>query len=273
MVTDRIEEIEVKIADLKARWPAHSVPSSMWQELEELENELEKAREVGKPPVNLEASPFNCLASDYDAWFNSEGKLIFAIEVQAFQRVLPLLPEPWLEVGVGSGRFAQALGIETGVDPSIKLLDMAKGRGITVFLGRGEQEPFVAESFGTVFFIVSLCFVDLPLEVLREAYRILQPRGRVVLGLVLQESPWGRLFENKKKQGHRFYKQATFYRHDEVVKLLGQANLTVEKVISTLFQKPGKVEHMEMPREGFSPDAGFTVIMAGKGTSERKKLL
>jgi hypothetical protein len=41
---DQIKEIEEKIADLKARWPAHSVPPGMWQELEELEDELEKAR-------------------------------------------------------------------------------------------------------------------------------------------------------------------------------------------------------------------------------------
>lgn len=215
--------------------------------------------------VNLEASPFEYLASDYDAWFDGEGRLIFAIEVQAFQEVLPFLPKPWLEVGVGSGRFAQTLGIETGIDPSVRLLNMARGRGITVFLGRGEQEPLVAGSFGTVFLIVTLCFVDSPLAVLREAYRILQPGGKVVLGLVLKSSLWGRLLESKKKQGHRFYKPATFYRYDEVVELLGQAGFTVEKVIATLFQKPGEVEHMELPREDFSPDAGFTVIVAGKG--------
>ena len=45
MSTDRIKEIEAKIAELKARWPAHSVPSSMWRELEELEDELKKAKE------------------------------------------------------------------------------------------------------------------------------------------------------------------------------------------------------------------------------------
>jgi len=56
---------------------------------------------------------FDSLASAYDAWFDGEGKLIFAIEVKAFQEILPLLPKPWLEVGVGSGRFAQALGIES----------------------------------------------------------------------------------------------------------------------------------------------------------------
>ena len=46
MATDKIREIEDKIADLKARWPAHSVPPSMWQQLEELEDELEEAERV-----------------------------------------------------------------------------------------------------------------------------------------------------------------------------------------------------------------------------------
>ena len=48
MATDKVREIEDKIADLKARWPAHSVPPSMWQQLEQLEDELEKAREAEK---------------------------------------------------------------------------------------------------------------------------------------------------------------------------------------------------------------------------------
>ena len=44
MDTNRIKELEERLADLKARWPAHSVPPSMWQQLEELEDELEKAK-------------------------------------------------------------------------------------------------------------------------------------------------------------------------------------------------------------------------------------
>ena len=48
MDSDRIKEIEEKIADLKARWPAHSVPPRMWQELEALEDELELLRKTQK---------------------------------------------------------------------------------------------------------------------------------------------------------------------------------------------------------------------------------
>ncbi len=48
MDINRVREIEEKIADLKARWPAHSVPPSMWQRLEELEQELEEAQKAGE---------------------------------------------------------------------------------------------------------------------------------------------------------------------------------------------------------------------------------
>ena len=44
MSKDKVREIEEKIADLKARWPAHSVPPAMWRQLEELEDELEEAK-------------------------------------------------------------------------------------------------------------------------------------------------------------------------------------------------------------------------------------
>ncbi len=218
--------------------------------------DVEKELVVGK------SSPFDSLASRYDAWFDGEGKLIFTIEVEALRKVLSSLPKPWLEVGVGSGRFAQVLGIGFGVDPSIRLLEMAKRRGISVFLGRGEQMFFKKGSFGTVFFIVTLCFVSSPLDVLKEAYQLLILGGRIVLGLVLKESEWGRYYEEKKRRGHPFYRYATFYTYDEVAELLKEAGFVVERVISTLFQKPGRVEQSEPSREGYYPDAGFTVIVA-----------
>jgi len=219
-------------------------------------------------PANTKASPFDSLASVYDDWFEAEGKLPFAIEVRAFHEILPCFPKPWLEMGVGSGRFAQALGIETGVDPSIKLLEIARRRGITTLLGRGEQQPFVKESFGTVFLIVTLCFLDSPLDVLRETHRLLMTGGKVALGLVLRESPWGKFYQRKQQQGHRFYKYATFYSYDEVIGLLKEAGFLLEKVVSTLFQKPGRVEHIESPRNGHSADAGFTVLVAYKRMSQ-----
>ena len=209
-------------------------------------------------------SPFDTLASEYDAWFEQEGKLIFDIEVKAFQEVLPLLPKPWLEVGVGSGRFAQALGIETGIDPSVKLLEIAKKRGVTGHLARGEELLFEARTFGTVFLIVTLCFVHSPLDVLRESRRILEKEGKIVLGLVVKDSPWGKYYLAKKKEGHRFYQHATFYSYREVAEMLRRSGFVIEEVISTLFQKPGAVTEMESPLREYHPDAGFTIVVARK---------
>jgi len=46
MSGDEVRQIEGKIADLKEQWPPHSVPPWMWQQLEDLEAELEKAKKA-----------------------------------------------------------------------------------------------------------------------------------------------------------------------------------------------------------------------------------
>ena len=38
----KVEEIKRQIADLEKRWPAHSTPPALMQQLDELEAELEK---------------------------------------------------------------------------------------------------------------------------------------------------------------------------------------------------------------------------------------
>ncbi len=143
-------------------------------------------------------SPFNTRAADYDRWFDEkDGKLIFATEVKAFQEILPVLPKPWLEIGVGSGRFAQALGISTGLDPSGRLLEIARGRGIITLCGKAEDHIMPAESFGSVFLIMTLCFIDKPGIALQEIHHALKPGGRLVLGAVSSESAWGILYQQK----------------------------------------------------------------------------
>jgi cell division protein ZapA (FtsZ GTPase activity inhibitor) len=43
MENDEIQSLKEQIADLKRRWPAHSVSPAMFQELEDLEEALEAA--------------------------------------------------------------------------------------------------------------------------------------------------------------------------------------------------------------------------------------
>ena len=43
----RVQRLEQEIADLKMRWPPHSVPVTMWQRLEMLEEALEEVMAGG----------------------------------------------------------------------------------------------------------------------------------------------------------------------------------------------------------------------------------
>jgi hypothetical protein len=46
MTSERVKTIEQEMADLKRRWPPHSVPPHMLEKLDELEDALAKARQV-----------------------------------------------------------------------------------------------------------------------------------------------------------------------------------------------------------------------------------
>lgn len=217
-----------------------------------------------KAPVDPVVNAFDKMAPQYDAWFEGAGRLAFSIEIRAFGEILQLLPRPWIEAGTGSGRFARALGMDIGLDPAPGLLYMANQRELDLILARGEAEPFRDESVGTLFLIVTICFLKSPADVLKEAHRILKPGGKVVLGLVLLESPWGQFYVSKKKAGHRFYRYAHFYDWESVTRLLEDAGFKKEKIVSTLFQKPNEVLGMERPQQGFFTEAGFTIVVAGR---------
>jgi len=210
-------------------------------------------------------SPFNSRAADYDRWFDEkDGKIIFATEVTAFQEVLPLLPKPWLEIGVGSGRFAEALRISTGLDPAEKLLEMARGRGIMTLQGKVADRILPSESFGTVFLIMTLCFMDNPVIALQEIHHTLKPHGRLALGVVPAESAWGIAHLQKKQAAHPFYEHANFYTYQELKSLLKDTGFAMSITISTLFQQPGHLTGIETPLTDFHRDAGFLVIVADK---------
>jgi len=113
------------------------------------------------------AKTFDAFARRYDALFRGkEGRVIFPAEVDAVQMLLRRLHPPFLEVGVGTGSFAQALGVMVGVDPAIGAVKIAAARGVAVIQGVGEALPFRDSSFGGLLLISTLCLVDRPLPVL-----------------------------------------------------------------------------------------------------------
>ncbi|WP_376790241.1 class I SAM-dependent methyltransferase [Thermoflexus sp.] len=209
-------------------------------------------------------SVFERYAARYDAWYEGPvGRGAYRSEVMALAPLLTRCPSPYLEIGVGSGRFAQALGVGFGIDPAREPLRRAAARGIRVAQAVGERLPFRDGVFGGVLLVVTLCFVEDPLRVLQEAYRVLRADGGLVLGMILAESPWAAYYQEKGRQGHPFYSIARFYSRQDLEAWLEQAGFRVVEYRSTLFQAPDAPEiREEEALPGFDPKAGFTGILA-----------
>jgi ubiquinone/menaquinone biosynthesis C-methylase UbiE len=135
--------------------------------------------------VKNQTSPFETHAAEYDQWFDSErGSLIFSLELDCLRQAVDTVNGRWLEVGVGSGRFASVLGVQVGVDPSQEMVGIASERGIEAHLAPGGQLPFEDSSFDGVLLVCTICFLDDPRRTLRECWRVLNDSGRLVVGFV-----------------------------------------------------------------------------------------
>ncbi|MEW6600780.1 MAG: methyltransferase domain-containing protein, partial [Nitrospirota bacterium] len=208
--------------------------------------------------TKLATEIFDLYAEDYDKWFDSpDGRVLFEMEVAAVRLLMKDLNKPFLEIGVGTGRFAQELGIDFGIDPSKEVLKIAERRGIKVKAAAGEELPFEDGSFGTVFILFTLCFVKEPDRVLTEAGRVIRHGGRLIIGIINRESKWGEYYLQKKAAGHPIYGHARFYSINEVEEMLEQAGMTVEGYSSTLFQGPSETPSKELACDGVADSAGF----------------
>ncbi|MFH1024516.1 MAG: class I SAM-dependent methyltransferase [Planctomycetota bacterium] len=92
-----------------------------------------------------------------------------------------------LEVGCGTGRLAMKLPAGTryvGTDLAGPLLARARGKGLAVVFGAGEELPFRNESFDAVLGGFYSFRDVLPSQGYREIHRVLTPGGRLVFTLL-----------------------------------------------------------------------------------------
>jgi len=212
----------------------------------------------------MEESVFELFPQEYDEWFE-EHKFAYLSELEALRKAIPK-GEKGLEVGVGTGRFAQPLGIKIGVDPSERMLEIARKRGIEGILGRGENLPFKDGEFDFVLLAFTLCFVEKPLKVLEEAKRVLKPGGRVIVGIIDKNSKLGKIYQAKKEKS-KFYRVAIFYSSGEIIDMLRKLDFTNIKALQTLSGGPDSIKEVEAPKEGYG-EGGFVVIYGEKGREE-----
>ena|SRR3990167_2548443 len=201
---------------------------------------------------------FDQRAKEYDQWFDHHPN-VFNSELMALQKVMPIKGDA-LEVGVGSGRFAAALGVKFGLDPSVELLKIAKSRGIETIEGVAESLPFPDHRFDTVLFITTLCFVDDPLKALSEARRVLKQQGELIIAIIDKNSTLGKSYEINKKQ-NSFYQYANFFSVTEIIKFLEKTGFNQFDFYQTIFSPVNEIKTVETAESGYGK-GGFVVISA-----------
>ena len=213
--------------------------------------------------------PFEDRYDRYDAWYEKfPGERLFKIELNCLKKLVPA-PGFSIEVGVGTGRFAEKLGVKYGLDPAFNPLKISRSRGISVVQGDGRQTPFRDNTFETLFLIVTICFADEPELLIKEAFRILKPGGRIILGLVPRNSDWGKYYLKLKSQGHFFYRYADFYTVSEINSMLEHSKFEPPLGLSTLFGPPPDGSDEEFIDEKLREDAGFVCISSRKPLHHR----
>jgi SAM-dependent methyltransferase len=206
-------------------------------------------------------APFEGFSEIYDDWFEKH-KDKYEAELRALKNFIPANGNG-LEVGVGSGKFAEPLGIKTGVEPSPKMAEKARKLGINVLPGIAEDLPVLNCTFDFVLMVTTICFVDDLKKSFQEAFRVLNKEGFIVLGFIDKDSELGKGYRAHKDKSH-FYNIAEFFSTQEVLACLSEAGFGSFETKQTIFPE-GDTQRME---DGFGTGS-FVVIKGLKMNKEK----
>lgn len=210
-------------------------------------------------------SPFEKYADQYEEWFE-KNRWVYEAELRAVKDMLPTGGHG-MEVGVGTGRFAEPLGIKVGVEPSKRMREIAQKRGIHVLDGVAEELPFDDCEFDFVLMVTTVCFVDDLREALLAAHRVLSHGGFLIIGFVDRNSMVGQTYLNRKEK-NVFYKDATFFSVDELVEMMDQVGFTDFTFKQTIFRNLSETASNEPVTPGYG-EGSFVVI---RGRKQKEKI-
>ena len=210
----------------------------------------------------LQTEIFNENVEAYEAWYDTYPE-VFQSEVAALKEQLLKLPEDiyGIEVGLGTGRFAKALGIKEGVEPSEEMAKKAMKRGIEIMKSVAEKLPYSDYHFDFILF-VTICHLNDLKMALSEAHRVLKRGGSIIIGFLDKEQTIAKKYEEKRHRS-TFFKNATYYSVDRVKELLKKAKFKDFEFNQTLFGDLNEIEDVQTPKEGYG-EGSFVVVKAVK---------
>lgn len=222
----------------------------------ELANERVEIQIDNKAMAKIE--PFERHKVKYEEWFE-KNEFAYKSELQAVRYLLPK-KGTGVEIGVGTGRFAEPLGIRVGVEPSKAMRKVAQERGIEVIDGVAEALPFEDCLFDFALMVTTICFVDDIEASFKEAFRVIKPAGFFINGFVDRKSPLGRFYQ-KHRAKNVFYNIATFYSVDDVIPYMKKAGFRNLTFTQTIFHTLEEIKEVEAMKEGYGK--GSFVVVSG----------
>ncbi len=192
---------------------------------------------------------------EYDRWYD-DNRNIFLSELEALKKVIPE-NKIGLEIGVGSGRFSEALNINFGLDPSFNMLKLAKSRNVTVVKAIGEELPFSDNSFDFVLVATTLAFVKNIHKLFSEIKRVVKQSGHVIAGIIDSDSFLGELY--REKTDSKFYSNCKFLSSLQLIELFKRNDILITEIYQTLFKIPDLIKDVEPVKISFG-DGGYVVI-------------
>lgn len=204
--------------------------------------------------------PFDFYSDEYEEWFNKHS-YAFKSELNAIKTFIPMR-ETGIEIGIGSGIFAQELGIKEGIEPSEAMRQKAAQKNMRVINAVAENLPYPAKSKNFALMVTTVCFVDDIYLAFKEAYRVLKNNGSLIIGFVDKNSMIGKKYVETQKKSI-FYKEAIFYSAEELMNVLKEADFYIEDTCQTLFGKLDEINEIQTPLPGYGKGS-FVVIKATK---------
>lgn len=178
----------------------------------------------------------------YESWFDQHPH-IFQSEIEAVREMLPTGDKLMgIEMGIGTGRYAQALNIQEGIEP--------------------EQLPYGDLKFDFVLMLSCVSYLKRLNSALKEAFRILKHDGALIVGFMDRNSLVGKQYAEKIQESS-FYQHPNFYSVDKLVNELSDAGFRHFTFRQTLFGVFENIQAFQPSKEGYG-EGSFVVIKALK---------